>query len=199
MESGSGNSADDEQGKPYASSARNRLLERLPSHAVCAEIGVWTGDFSERILKITQPRELHLIDSWAFQPIYPHRWYGGGAAKGQADMDAVHQSVVQRFQGHENVVVHRLTSLAAADRFADETFDWVYIDANHSYDAVKQDLAAWLPKLKPNGQLTGDDVNWPGEDGSRPVQRALQDFLNEQKLKKAVVEDNQFVIHVARS
>ncbi len=197
--SGSGHSADDEHGQPHTNSPRNRLLERLPKQAVCAEIGVWTGDFSERILNITQPLKLHLIDPWSFQPSYPNRWYGGGAAKSQADMNAVYYSVVRRFQCHGNVVIHRMTSLAAAERFANGTFDWVYIDANHSYDAVKLDLAAWLPKLKPNGLLTGDDVNWPGEDGSRPVRRALQDFLNEQKLKQAVIEHNQFILNVTQS
>jgi hypothetical protein len=41
---------------------RDPLLELMPSDAVCAEIGVHLGDFSERILTFTRPRVLHLID-----------------------------------------------------------------------------------------------------------------------------------------
>ena len=196
MASGVETTFDTQHDQRLAGDARNHFLARLPKQAVCAEIGVWTGDFSDQILSMTLPRELHLIDPWSFQPIYPNRWYGGGAAKSQADMDGIHQSVVRRFQGCPNVWVHRLESHRAAEQFATATFDWVYIDANHCYEAVKQDLATWLPKLKPNGLLTGDDVNWPGEDGSRPVRRALQDFLNEREIGNAIVENNQFMIQV---
>jgi hypothetical protein len=45
----------------------------------------------------------------------------------------------------------------AAERFADETLDFVYLDANHSYLAVCGDLRAWFPKVKPGGLLAGHD------------------------------------------
>ena len=45
-------------------------------------------------------------------------------------------------------------------RFAlslDEYFDLVYIDADHTYESVKDDIAAWFPKVKPGGWITGHD------------------------------------------
>jgi hypothetical protein len=36
------------------------LLEMLPKNSVGAEIGVWKGDFSDRILKALNPKQLHL-------------------------------------------------------------------------------------------------------------------------------------------
>ena len=68
---------------------RQELLHLMPKGGVCAELGVWKGDFSQRILDVTSPRELHLVDPWQFQPEFPHRWYGGSAASGQIDMDAI--------------------------------------------------------------------------------------------------------------
>ena len=39
--------------------------------------------------------------------------------------------------------------------------DFVFIDADHRTEGVKEDIRRWLPKLKLDGWLTGDDANWP--------------------------------------
>jgi hypothetical protein len=38
------------------------MLEFMPNRAVCAEAGIWIGEFSAQILQTTQPATLHLID-----------------------------------------------------------------------------------------------------------------------------------------
>ena len=55
-------------------------------------------------------------------------------------------------------------SVTAADFFADQSIDWVHLDARHDREHVKADIAAWLPKIKADGWLSGDDydeVKWP--------------------------------------
>ena len=47
---------------------RSRLLSHMPKNGIAAEIGVWEGKFSRKILLATEPRELHLIDPWLYQP-----------------------------------------------------------------------------------------------------------------------------------
>jgi hypothetical protein len=47
---------------------RKFLLEMMPKHSVCAEIGVSQGLFTEEILEVIQPKKLHLIDPWAGEP-----------------------------------------------------------------------------------------------------------------------------------
>lgn len=49
------------------------------------------------------------------------------------------------------------TSVEIAARYNAHTLDMVYIDADHSYEAVKKDIAAWWPKVKPGGRLAGHD------------------------------------------
>ena len=115
---------------------------------VCAEIGVWKGDFSRRIIDFLTPKELHLIDPWAFVPDLPNRWYGGAFARSQDDMDAIHRSVQERFSAEPAVRVHRGSSLDLATQFADGYFDWVYIDGDHSRQAVLCDLRAWHSKVR---------------------------------------------------
>src|SRR3990170_8275577 len=79
--------------------ARQKVLTSMPKRSVCAEIGVWKGNFSARILEVVQPNALHLIDPWEFIPDerYKHALYGGRAAGGQQDMDRVFEFVRQRW------------------------------------------------------------------------------------------------------
>jgi precorrin-6B methylase 2 len=51
----------------------------------------------------------------------------------------------------------------AAQYFNDKEIDVIFIDAGHSYEAVKADIEAWLPKMKPNGIMAGHDYKaWEG-------------------------------------
>ncbi len=56
-----------------------------------------------------------------------------------------------------DIVVYSGDSHVIAEEFNDGAFDFVYIDADHSYEAVKRDIAAWLPKIKPGGIIAGHD------------------------------------------
>src|SRR5688572_947522 len=159
---------------------RKRLLRMLPRGSVGAEVGVWKGDFSELILRVVRPRELHLIDPWRFEvaPGYSSARYGGSKAKSQADMDAIYSSVTERFGvqvASGRVAVHRSPSADAGGRFEDGFFDWVYIDGNHLYEFVLADLESFYPKVRSGGFLAGDDYGRPGwwDDG---VTRAVHVF-----------------------
>jgi hypothetical protein len=51
----------------------------------------------------------------------------------------------------------RGTSKKTSEIFHDSSLDFIYIDANHSYDFVKEDLELWYPKVKPGGWVMGHD------------------------------------------
>lgn len=175
---------------------RDQLLDMLPRHAVCAEIGVWRGDFSARILRRTQPARLHLIDPWAFQPEFPDRAYGGSVATGTADMDRLCQRVADRFASAGNVSIHRGYSDACLNTFDDGYFDWVYIDGNHCYDFVRRDIEISMRKVRSNGWIAGDDFDW-GESSGFPVRRAIHDVLENLRVAtQPTIIGTQFLIQV---
>ena len=114
---------------------------------VMAEIGVNRGDFSAEILPTMTPRRLHLIDIWSSPGDVEH-------VVGHEDF---YHLVTSRFKNEPKVDIHRSDSLRAAASFEDQSLDMVYIDADHSYEAVLADLIAYGPKLKPDGVICGHD------------------------------------------
>lgn len=54
-----------------------------------------------------------------------------------------------------------MDSATACKIFANNILDLVFIDGDHSYEAVKQDVLGWLPKVKDSGILCGHDANRP--------------------------------------
>jgi hypothetical protein len=58
-------------------------------------------------------------------------------------------------------VLARCDSVAAATLHADQSVDFCFIDADHTEAAVRRDIEAWLPKIKPGGILAGHDIDSP--------------------------------------
>jgi hypothetical protein len=165
----------------------------MSKHAKCAEIGVWKGDYSRIILKYTHPKELHLIDPWLFDPSLPERWWGGKIAKGQDFMEDMYNSVKSEFGSKDNVYFHRKTSVEALSGFDDAYFDWIYIDGDHTYEGVLQDLTLSWQKIKSGGCILGDDYYLGAEVGF-PIKRAVEDFIALHNPKKFKVYARQFVL-----
>jgi hypothetical protein len=179
---------------------RARLLDLLPKRGVGAEIGVWKGDFSERILEVVRPARLHLIDPWraVAGEEYEGAWYGGKLGEGQAEMDALHEAVLRRFERERRkgvVEVHRLPAGEAAARFADGELDFVYVDGDHRYEGVRADLEAYAPKVRRGGLIAGDDYGVAGwwEDG---VTRAVDEFVASGRATVVSLDDHQFLLRV---
>jgi Methyltransferase domain len=160
---------------------RNHLLRKLPKAGAVVEVGVWEGDFSQRLLDRLRPRTLHLVDPWQFVPEQGSAWYGGARAESQEDMDRIYERVTARFSrevADGRVVISREPSVEAAKTMASRKFDVVYIDGDHTYDAVRADLRAWAPLVAENGVLAGDDYGdagwWAGG-----VKRAVDEFASQ--------------------
>lgn len=182
---------------PMNSHPREQILALVPKNSICAEIGVWKGAYSKKILKIVNPAKLHLIDPWEFLDQFPGRWYGGSIAKDQADMDIILNKVQSFFRNYENVSINRGYSNIILLDFPDSYFDWVYIDGNHEYEYVLDDLKLSYEKVKPNGFILGDDYNWKPEN-NYPVKRAVNDFLKLNNLdNKLQVIGSQFIISLS--
>jgi hypothetical protein len=131
------------------------------------ELGVAAGRHSEYILRNTKIEKLWSIDRW--QHVVG---YDDPMNLPQKDHDELYEYVCKKlsFFG-ERCTVLRSDTTTASNLFQDQTLDFVYVDADHSYEGCKRDLLAWIPKIKFGGFITGHDLNWP------TVYRAISEAL----------------------
>jgi hypothetical protein len=137
----------------YLDVTREELLDFLDRKGRIAEIGVAEGVFSREILSRCDPSFLALIDPWIWHDDPEYAKDGNNVS--DAEQELRFQKIRREFEAR--ALVLRKTSLEAAPDFPDESFDYVYIDAMHTFDAVTADLEAWWPKIKPGGLLMGHD------------------------------------------
>jgi len=163
------------------SAARWALLASLPKGAVGVEVGVWKGKFSKGLLRATSPKVLHLIDPWLVseESDRKDRALYGSAKITQEQMDDIFAGVMRRFRRQIDsgkVVVHRETSSTAMTAMAPGSVDYVYIDGDHSYEAVVEDLRQAFRITRAGGMICCDDYLIKGwwTDG---VVRAVNEFL----------------------
>ena len=116
------------------------LKSCLPKQAVVAELGTDKGDFAAMILNFSSPKELNIIDKTLAN------------FRRAAFASAINEGTVR---------LHESNSVDALSKFSDGYFDWIYIDADHSYEGARGDLEAAQKKVKTGGFLVLNDyVFW---------------------------------------
>jgi hypothetical protein len=158
------------------------LLNRRGLLGRGVEVGVKAGAFSERLLDAWRGRELISVDPW--RAAAPGERYVNLDNVGQAAHDAFHAEAVarlERFGGRSSI--WRMTGREAAARIAPRSLDFVYLDARHDRDSVRDDLADWSGRVRPGGILAGHDyVDGTFANGEFGVRSAVDGFFAERSL-----------------
>lgn len=136
----------------------------IPQNPICIEIGVLFGDFSQQILDILKPQKLYLVDSWEENAHDKNgdETYGKDlnflptSYSSYQDYLSLKNKYSQQIEKNEINII-RNYSYDAVSLFQDSYFDFIYIDACHLYECVKEDLSNYLPKLKQGGIMCGHD------------------------------------------
>lgn len=114
-----------------------------------AEIGVSEGRFSEAMLIAVPECRLLSIDIWrGYNRLSPEK----AELRYQRTLARLTQP---QYQGRSEI--WRMSSLEASQRVADRSLDWAYIDADHTFNSVMQDILLWAPKVRDGGVLWGHD------------------------------------------
>lgn len=114
------------------------------------EIGVKEGDYSEVLLRANPHLHLRSVDPWLVRDGYRD-------SRGQDvfdDYEATARKKLGKYPGSEII---KGFSVDVARALPNESVDFVYIDGHHSFQAATNDIAEWLPKIRPGGIISGHD------------------------------------------
>jgi len=168
---------------------KNRNTKKL----IIAEVGVERGKNAYDMLYNMDIECLYLID--------PYLEYRDGRTQfvAQETQDAVYKemfntiflSSIEKVYLSKVVLISK-TSEFSASLFPNEFFDFVYIDGNHDYEYIKQDIFLWWPKVKKDGVLGGHDFD---RDPAFYVSKAVIEFSKENELELMYSKDPSLLMN----
>jgi len=135
------------------------------SSPVGAEIGVCDGVFTEFLLNNKNDLTMYSIDPYVFYEPYYHTGERQHSSENQSFFDTQYIATKEKlsvFGDRSNLM--RTTSKKAADTFSNFSLDFVFIDGNHLYNYVKEDILSYFLKIKAGGILAGHDYNKNSEE-----------------------------------
>ncbi len=148
-----------------------RMVQEAQDGARFVEIGVWKGKsaafMAVEIANSKKKIDLFLVDHFK------------GSVEHQDDPDVKHDTIEaickENLQPVSSMIKYIvMSSVAAASTFQDESLDFVYVDGSHEYQDLKDDIHAWMPKLKKGGVMAGDDY---GVGVHPDVKRAVDELF----------------------
>ena len=135
------------------------LLRSMGLRGAAVELGTRDGKFTRVILSQWKQCALYVqVDAWMHLENYMDRSNADVDVQGERRREAYRYLRQAMNAGHlrRGVQCANLTSVCAR-RFADGTFDFIYVDARHDRLGVLEDLQAWWPKLRRGGLMAGHD------------------------------------------
>lgn len=156
------------------------ILARLPTGPRRGvEVGVYRGQNARHLLQQRRDLQMTLVDPWGSVTDQAANYRSTGDY--QSRFDVARWQRVYAFVGQTLAFAAdrfrrlRMASDAALHHVADGSQDFVFIDANHSYEDVRGDLA-WSTKVRPGGFIGGHDYKHPREGNRYGVKRAVDEW-----------------------
>ena len=133
------------------------------------ELGVYKADSFMTILEnCPNVKTLYGVDS--YKP-YVDFFERREVSNFELAMIRTESLLKQQYSEHKDKIVFlEKTSAEAAKEIEDNSLDFIFIDADHTYDSVIHDLTVWYPKVKCGGLISGHDYIMT------PVENAVNDF-----------------------
>lgn len=146
-----------------------------------AEIGVWRGAYSAKFCEANPNLHMLCVDPWESYQAWLDTKNSQPTDKAAAFMEESYQDARKRLDPL-NCTILRKYSADAAKTVRNGSLDFVYIDGNHAYEAVMDDLAVWSPKVRSGGFVAGHDYRVFSHKPFIHVVRAVNYFTQSREI-----------------
>lgn len=146
----------------FALDALAKLAAAIPAHHAIVEIGVYRGGSLRTIAQAATTNHVGGIDTWGLEAAY------SGGSEDPAKYGIENMRIAEKAVEGLGVTLTRDYSVNAANNYIGPPIGLLYIDGEHTYEAVKADFNAWKRHLAPDAVVAFDDyTNKPEHEGLR--------------------------------
>lgn len=153
------------------------MVDKFPDGSHFVEVGTWLGKsaayLAVEIANSNKNIKFDCVDLWESNQEYEN--------ENVVKENVFYETFLKNIEPVRNFLNPiKLPSLEAAKLYKDNSLDFIFIDASHIYENVKNDIEAWYPKLKPQGILAGHDYD------CNDVAKAVNEFCSKNSYKTTI-------------
>lgn len=151
-----------------------KMVERFDSGSYFVEVGTFLGKsavfMAVEIINSQKNIKFDCVDHWEGSQEH--------SDNDKVNLDTMYEDFLKNIEPVKEVINPiRMNSIDASKLYEPDSLDFVFIDASHDERSVKADLTYWMPRIKDNGIIAGDDINNAG------VADAVKWFFDTSKLE----------------
>ena len=150
-----------------------KMVEKFSSGSHFVEVGTFLGKsavyMAVEIINSGKLIKFDCIDHWLGSEEHKDN--------DKVDVDNLYEDFLKNIEPVKGIIKRvRVDSISASKLYKPNSLDFIFIDASHDEQSVKADLTYWMPRLKEDGIIAGDDI------GNEGVANAVKWFFDNEKL-----------------
>ena len=151
-----------------------KMVDRFDSGSHFVEVGAFLGRsavfMAVEIINSGKNIKFDCIDHWQGSEEHNNN--------DEVNLERLYEDFLENIKPVEGIINPiRANSIDASKLYKPNSLDFIFIDASHDTDSVKADVTYWMPRLKEDGVIAGDDINNEG------VANAVKWFFDNEKLE----------------
>lgn len=171
------------------------LLFAKLGYKVGCEIGLEKGKNAQTMFECIPNLKLYAVDPYKQHSRYSNNTSSYLSRWDEHYLEGVKEQAQKRMQGRNVIIIEKFSEDAAAHDIPDNSLDFVYIDGDHSYDFVMQDIILWGRKVRKGGIVSGHDYYYDSNKEGRyaKVTQAINDYTNVHRIEFYITSESPYI------
>jgi len=149
------------------------------NYNIGVEVGVQAGKTFKHLIKNLNELTLYGVDGWFLDKNTRLTEQPLEGTEPSSNYYSLKKWIEEHNVSHRAFLVRSYTH-TCLDKFEDESLDFVFIDADHTYEGVKKDTLNWAKKVKLGGLVSGHDSNYPS------IQKFIQEIPTNLQIQRDI-------------